>query len=242
LPVAFDANLGSIAADKSGITSGTISQVLTTSAAAASNTRIVVAISYWANNPATPLRVGTVNDGSAYTRDVQFVNADGQDVFEIWSRQAAAGLASSSSITVTMTPTATVTQFMGGLLIGAASFLGVTGVDTTATASNTGTTWASGSATNAVADAVFFGGSGNETAAAATNTMSSGTEIHDARNTTAQQGFATGYILATTSASANIAGTWTSTSTANTGALVIYSGTVAASLPEVVMAPRIPTY
>jgi hypothetical protein len=78
MAVAFDANLGSIAADKSGITSGTISQVLTTSSAAASNTRIVVAISYWANNPATPLRVGTVNDGSAYTRDVQLVNADGQ--------------------------------------------------------------------------------------------------------------------------------------------------------------------
>jgi hypothetical protein len=87
---------------------------------------------------------------------------------------------------------------------------------------------------------VFFGGAGNETAAAATNTMSSGTEIHDARNTSAGQGFATGYILAATSASRNIAGTWSSTSTVNTGGLVIYKGTPATTAPAPFRARIVP--
>lgn len=213
MAVAFDANLGSTDAG-----AGTLTVTLTTSSAAAALTRIVVFVSYFSSSALTS---GVTVAGTPMVMDKRVSN--GSDRFEIWSVHSAAGVSISASIIVTWAAT----TGLGGRLIGAASFTGVLSsgaLDTTSSATATGTGWASGSATNANADALFVGGAGNETAGSTTSTAVNGLEIHDRWRSADGQGFASGYTLAGTIASRSISGTWSTSSTATTGALVIYSG------------------
>lgn len=223
MAIAFDANLGS-----SDANTGTTFTIVTTAAATAGS-RIVVLISFWNTNAAAS--VGGVNDGTAYTRDKNSDN--GNDVFEIWSRHAAGGLASGSTITITLTGT----TGTGGALAGAASFTGIastSAVVSTGSATGTGASWNSGAATNTgQASALYVGGAGNEDPTAATSsTPTSGTEIHDRYRTADQQGFATGYKIVSTVASDSITGTFSNAnSTANTGGLAIYAAAAGAAAP-----------
>jgi hypothetical protein len=124
------------------------------------------------------------------------------------------------------------------MLMNVSSFTGLatgTTADTTNFATGTGASWRSGAGTNLSADALFFGGSGNETA---TSHDEHPDRRHRARRlwitTGAAQGFATGYTIAATAASRSITGTWVgASSTANTGALVVFpiAGGVAAIPP-----------
>src|SRR3954471_22002275 len=97
----YGALLGSSKADHSGAVSGNaFTQSITTGVGSGTNCRITVEISYWASRGATDGPTG-LNDGAAYTRDLQFPNANGQDVIEFWSRPVTSTqLASASSITV----------------------------------------------------------------------------------------------------------------------------------------------
>lgn len=227
MPVLLDANLG----DADFAAAGANTRTLTTIATAAAGTRIVVFISYFSTSTVTG-----VSDGTAYTLDKAVVN--GSDKFEIWSRNAAGGLASGSSITATFGATIT-----GGTLMGAASFTGVassSAVVTTSSATGTAASWSSGSGTNTgQADAAYVGGAGNEDVTnPTTSTPSSGTEINDRYRPVDQQGFATGYKAVSTVASDAVTGTWSnSASTANTGALVIYAAAATASSPPPTQQP-----
>jgi hypothetical protein len=166
------------------------------------------------------------NAGGTYTLDKPTTN--GSDKFSIYSRHAASGLALGSVITVTFSGNPA-----GGFLIGAASFTGIdstgSAVDTTGSTTGTGTSWSSGAATNALADALFVGGSGNEAVATTVPyTAGTGTKVHDRYRAADGQGFAPRTRSLRTVAARSVGGTWASTSTANTGALVIYK---AAPLP-----------
>jgi hypothetical protein len=218
--IAFDADLGATDSPAAG------SVTLTTTAAAASVARVVVIISYFrsVNTGLSGVTIG----GTAAALDKRAPN--GSDYLEIWSAHIAAGLASSSSIVCNMNGSAN----LGGILVAAASFTGIdtsgTPVDTTTSSNSTGTGWSSGAATNTAADALFFGGSGNEAVATTVPwTAVNGTKIHDRWRSADQQGFASGYTIAASVASRSISGTFASTSTANTGALVIYKASGAAS-------------
>jgi hypothetical protein len=217
-----DATLGE--ADANLSTAGAApTETLTTINAAAAGTRIIVAVSYWASATVDNLSGITIG-GVAAVNDVK--KANGSDHFEVWSLIVAAGLASSSLIVASFATA--VSAGVGGVLLGASSWNGITGVDTTSSATTTGTNFASGSASNALADSLFYGGAGNECASTSEpGSMTSGTQLHGAWNASAGQGFKTGYIIATSTGSRNVAGTWTNTSTATTGALVIYRGTAA---------------
>jgi len=204
--VSFDKNLGS----NSGNSSASV--VLTTSNAAAAGTRIVVLVSWWYDvNNTCSLSGGSL----AWAKDKQ--NDNGSDRFAIFSAPAPSGLASSTSLTVTVGGSG------GGIFLGAASFFNVQGVDTTGNTTGTGTSWSSGTATNANVNGLVIGGSGNETTSSTTSTPVNGTELHDAWLSGAQQGFATGYLISSSIASQSITGTFSTSSTANTGALMIYN-------------------
>jgi hypothetical protein len=171
--------------------------------------------------------VMTVSGGGlTWSSAVQANN--GSDRFAVWTASAPAGLASSSTITATIGSSGP-----GGLLVSVASFAGVGTADTTMQSTGTtGASWTSGAIANSVAGALFAGGAGNETAASTTSTPSNGAEIHDLWNTSAGQGMASGWLAAAGTASQAITGTWVGgSSTANTGALAIYSasGAVAAT-------------
>lgn len=220
MPIAFNADLGATDSPAAG------SVTLTTTASAAAAARVVVIVSYFrgVNTGLSGVTIG----GTAAVLDKRAPN--GSDYLEIWSAHIAAGLASSSSIICNMNGSAN----LGGILVGAASFTGIdtsaAPVDTTTSANSTGTGWASGSATNTAADALFFGGSGNEAVATTVPfTAVNGAKIHDRWRSADGQGFGTGYTIAATIASRSISGTWASTSTANTGALVIYKASGAST-------------
>lgn len=216
MAAAFDANLLVTDTNTGGITPITFN----TTAVAAANTKVIVLASYFeaTANLITAMTIG----GTAAALDTR--KSNGSDRFDIWSADKAAGMASASAIQLTM-PSNT----GGGLLLGAVSFTGLaTGagsVVTISSAASTGTSWSSGSATNTgFADALFIGGSGNEAVATTVPwAVVSGTKIHDRYRTADGQGFSTGYTIASSVASRSISGTWASTSTANTGALVIYA-------------------
>jgi hypothetical protein len=197
------------------------SHTLTTTAAAAALSRVIVLISYFSSSPGTGI-TGVTIGGTAATRDGRHTN--GGDLFEIWSRHVAGGLANTSAIVATGTAG-------GGCFMGAISFLGIQStagyVITTAQNPSTGASWSSGTATNTgQADAVFVGGAGYESATNPTNsTVTSGTEIYSLYDGTDQQGWSSGYKISTTVAASSITGTLSnSASTSNTGLLVIYSG------------------
>lgn len=223
MAIALDANLGS-----SDANTGTTMTIVTTAAAVA-GARIVVLISAWNGNAAGA--VSAVNDGSAYTRDKNTDN--GNDFFEIWSRHAAAGLASGSTITVTLSGT----TGGGGVLAGAVSFTGILtsgALVTTSSSTGTGTAWSSGAATNTgFADALYIGGAGNENPTAATSsTATNGTEVHDRYRAGDQQGLVTGFLVVSTVASRAITGNFSNAnSTANTGALAVYAADAVAEVP-----------
>jgi hypothetical protein len=169
---------------------------ITTGATATAGSRICVVVSWFATAGTM-----TVSDGTAYTKHVQVDN--GSDHIAIFSRVLVGSLASGSAITATITGGASV----GGVLLGAVSYLGTTGVDTTASPAGTsGSAWSSGSATNAIPDALFFGGAGGETATSTTSTPVNGSEVVDIWNSAAGQGLAVNETIA--------------------GALVVFSGTV----------------
>jgi hypothetical protein len=219
--IALDANL--LATD---LNTGGISPIsVNTTAAAAANTKVIVLMSYFEGsaNLITAMTIG----GTAATRDTR--NSNGSDRFDIWSADKPAGMASASAIVLTMA-----SNTGGGLLIGAASYTGLltTGsvVAVSPPTNTTGTGWSSGAATNTgFAVALFIGGAGNETGTTTTSTPVNGTELHDRWRAADGQGFATGYTIASTVAAGSISGTFTTSSTATTGALVIYAGTGAAA-------------
>jgi hypothetical protein len=214
LAVTFDAKLGSAAFHTA------TSHTLTTTAASAALSRVIVLISYFSSSPGTGV-TGVTIGGVAATRDGRHQN--GGDLFDIWSRHVAGGLANTSAIVATGTAG-------GGCFMGAISFLGVqttTPVITQAQSPTTGANWSSGSGTNTgQADALFVGGAGYEDATNPTSsTVTSGTEIYSLYDGTDQQGFSSGYKISTTVAASSITGTLSnSASTANTGLLVIYAG------------------
>lgn len=230
MAIALDANLGSAAFHTA------TSHTLTTTAAAASATRVIVYISYFSSAPGTGV-TGVTIGGTAATRDGRATN--GGDLFDVWSLHMAGGLASSSAIIASGTAG-------GGCFMGAVSWSGIQStagyVVTTATNPSTGASWSSGAATNTgMANALYTGGSGVEDATnPTTSTATSGTEIHDMYDGTDQQGYTSAYLIVSTVASRALTGTLSnSASTSNTGALVIYAdaagggGTVA---QDIVMA------
>jgi hypothetical protein len=190
---------------------------ITTGATATAGSRICVVVSWFATAGTM-----TVSDGTAYTKHVQVDN--GSDHIAIFSRVLVGSLASGSAITATITGGASV----GGVLLGAVSYLGTTGVDTTASPAGTsGSAWSSGSATNAIPDALFFGGAGGETATSTTSTPVNGSEVVDIWNSAAGQGLAVNETIASSIANRSVSGTWVgASSTSTTGALVVFSGTV----------------
>jgi hypothetical protein len=215
--VALDAALGS---NSTGALSGATSVVVTTSAAAASGTKVLAFMS-WFNSSAGPM---TVSGGGLTWASVGQAN-NGSDRFAIWAADAPSGLASSSSITASQQALGA-----GGLLVSVASFSGVGTVDTTAQSTGTtGSPYTSGATSNTTVGALFAGGTGNETATSTTSTPSNGAEIHDLWASGAQQGIATGWLAAAGTASQGITGSWVgAASTANTGLLAIYNPSASA--------------
>jgi hypothetical protein len=211
--IALDATLLTTDMNTGGISPISVN----TTAVAAANTKVIVLMSYFelSANLITAMTIG----GTAAALDKR--NSNGSDRFDIWSADKPAGMATASAIVLTMA-----SNTGGGLLIAALSFTGLVtagSVVTTSSATSTGTAWSSGSATNTgFAVALFIGGSGNETPV-------NGTELHDRWRAADGQGFATGYTIASTVAAGSISGTFTTSSTATTGALVIYAGTGAAA-------------
>lgn len=225
MAVTLDAALGSNSSN--GLTSVTV----TTGAAAASGSRLFAFVSWFASGGA----VMTVSGGGlTWSSAVQANN--GSDRFAVWTASAPAGLASSSTITATIGSSGP-----GGLLVSVASFAGVGTADTTMQSTGTtGASWTSGAIANSVAGALFAGGAGNETAASTTSTPSNGAEIHDLWNTSAGQGMASGWLAAAGTASQAITGTWVGgSSTANTGALAIYSASGAVAATRLQRARRV---
>jgi hypothetical protein len=216
-------------------TSGTTVTV-TTTAAAAAGSKIFACFSWWNSGVATLTVAG---GGLTWSSRVQ-VNGGGGDRYAIWSADAPAGLASGSTIT------STIGVGGGGQFLNVVSYTGLatgTTADATNTATGTGASWSSGSATNISADALFIGGAGVEATTSTTSTPTAGTEIagSDVYSATAQQGTAAGYTIAATVAARAITGTWVGgTSTANTGAIVVFPAAAGAAslLPRLVMAPN----
>jgi hypothetical protein len=195
-------------------TSGTTVTV-TTTAAAAAGSKIFACFSWWNSGVATLTVAG---GGLTWSSRVQ-VNGGGGDRYAIWSADAPAGLASGSTIT------STIGVGGGGQFLNVVSYTGLA----------TGTTIS--------ADALFIGGAGVEATTSTTSTPTAGTEIagSDVYSATAQQGTAAGYTIAATVAARAITGTWVGgTSTANTGAIVVFPAAAGAAslLPRLVMAPN----
>jgi hypothetical protein len=200
---------------------GSAAVTITTGAIAAAGSRICVAVSWFSS-------AGTmaVSDGTAYTKHTQVDN--GNDHIAIFSRVLVGQLNSGSSITGTITGGAGI----GGLLLGAVSYIGTTAFDTPSSNTTSGASWQSGSATNTVADALFFGGAGNETSTSTSSTAVNGSEVVDVWNTTAGQGLAVNETIAASIASRNVSGSWVgASSTATTGVLAIFSGTASTGGP-----------
>lgn len=209
MAVTLDKNLG-----VNSVASGA-SMTVTTSLAAASNTVIRAYQSWWSSAGATPTLSG---GGLTWTKRIQNNNGTGDRV-AIWEADAPSGLATSTVLTFGINGAQD-----GGLLMGVASFLGVGAIDTSNTAApGTGTGLSSGAATNSVAGALVTGVVGFETGATASVTATSGAEIHDRWQTTAAQGFWTAWLEAVGTGSQSVTGTLTASSTANTGAVAIYS-------------------
>lgn len=208
MAVTLDQNLGA-----NSVASGA-SMTLSTAAAAAAGSKIVVFQSWWSSAGATPTLSG---GGLTWTKRPQNNNATGDRV-AIWEADAPAGLAISTVLTFGINGAAD-----GGLLMGAASFLGVGTFDTSNTTTGSGTGLSSGAATNATAGALVTGVAGWETAATASVTATSGTELHDRWQTGAGQGFWTAYLIPAGTGSQSVTGTLTASSTANTGAIAIWS-------------------
>jgi hypothetical protein len=206
--VALDQNLGS------GSNNGLTTVVINTAAATASGAKIFALVSWFHTTTATV----SVSGGSLTWTNLKQV-ANGSDRFAIFCADAPSGLAINTAITTTIASGA------GGLLVGLVSFTGLTTgttVDTTNQNTTTGTSWSSGAAAPTAVGYLLIGGAGNEVSVSTTSTATAGTEVHDLWNSAAGQGLATGYIVAASTASQAITGTWTNSSTATTGALVIF--------------------
>lgn len=229
---ALDQVLGSTTINKSGVT-GTITVVLTTTVAAAANTRLVAIISSWTGITVdgSQLKVASVvGSGSrTFTDDKRVLNsANSQDVLELWSVPNLSTFAIGGTVTVTFSPTESVNHEVGGVLVSLISVANVDltnggGVDTTASNANqTGASWTTGTAT-ATGPGFAVGGAGNETPSSTTSTPTSGTEIHDLWNSGAQQGIATAYQVVSGAGSVALTGTFSNSgSTATTGGIVVY--------------------
>lgn len=215
--ISFDKALGSTS------TSVTAAVTITTSQIAAAASRIVVTISWFDSGS---IAVTVADSAGSYTKDKQFDN--GTEHFAVFSRVLVGSLASGSSITATWTGTST----LGGQLLAACSYLGTTGVDTTATNSTTGTGFSSGAAANSVADAAFVGGAGNEASATTVGgTNTNGTSRFDIYNAGVGQGMRMLDLIVSSIGSQALTGTWASTSTATTGAVVVYKGVASPAIP-----------
>lgn len=216
MAITFDKSLGSATAGPS----------FTTTNAAAANALVVVCFSFFDNTS-----VGTPSctvGGTTATLDKQ--NTNSLDVFCIFSLVlSGSGLASGSTISCTVTGGGG----LGGNLLTACSYLGTTGLDTTASNTTTGTSFSSGSATNSVADALFVGGAGNETTVTSVGgTNTNGTSRFDIWNSGQQQGMRMLDLIASSIGAQALTGTWASSSTATTGALAIYKGTASGAGPQ----------
>jgi hypothetical protein len=215
----FDANLGILSSDGSG---SPTTLTLTTTGAAAVNTRIAVFISYFL---VAGITIGGVTvGGTAATRDLRAINSNARDGFDIWSVPKAAGLALSSAIAVTTSGGGFSGTFISALSLSGVDLTNGGGVAGTGSSNaQTGTGWSSGTAS--AAGGIAVGGAGNETLTTSeTATASAGTLVHHTWLSTAQQGIATAYIIGGT----NVAGTFASSSTATTGAIVAYIDAVPA--------------
>lgn len=221
MAAAFDANLGSASVNNTG--TAAFNLVITTSAVAAANTRIVVIVGYWTNVGPTPS--GVSDSGGAYTRDLRVTHTNAHSTLDLWSRAATAGLASGQTITIAF-PAGAGANIVGGVLAGAVSFTGLDmtaggGVNATGSSNaQTGTAWSSGTATATLAG-MAVGGATYETGTTTTSTPTLGTEIHDLWLAVGVQGLVTHRLVATIG-SLSLTGTLSVSSTATAGGVVVY--------------------
>jgi hypothetical protein len=235
---AFDANLGNTSVNNTG--TAAFNLVLTTSAAAAALTRIVVVVGYWTN--AGPQPSGVSDSGGAYTRDLRVTHTNLHSTLEFWSRAATAGLASGQTITVAF-PAGAGANIVGGVLMGAMSFTGLdmtpgAGVNVTGLSNaQTGTPWTSGSATATFAG-MAVGGATYETGTTTSSTPTLGAEVHDAWLAVGVQGFVT-HRLAAAVGAVSLTGTLSVSSTATAGGIVVYSEPVTTIPPLIYTGVRL---
>lgn len=230
MAITLDQPLGSNNASSVTAVTGTL--VITTTQTAAAGSRIVVCVSTFQTGTLT---ISVTDAGGTYTQDKLTTNVS--DFFAVYSRVLVGSLASGSAITLHNTSRTP----LGGTLIAAVSYLGTTGVDTSAQNTTTGTGFSSGAAANSVADALFVGGAGNEAAATTVGgTNTNGTSRADLYNATAGQGMRMLDKIVSSIGAQALTGTWASTSTATTGALVIYKGTASVSAGPQFVPGRMP--
>jgi hypothetical protein len=210
--IAFDKTLGQFTQNKSG---GSIK--LTTSAAAASSTRVFVFVD-WNGSSSTTL-TSLSGGGLTWTVDVQA--KDGTNYHTaIASASAPTGLASSTTITATFSRSAT------SGLIAAASFKGIaTSSPLDATASNIqgGVAAWTASLTTTNANDLVLGWSGIDKNTTNTPTAPN-LEIFDFGNTTFGESATAEYQIATTTGTKTVNGTWATATgaTANSTILAAY--------------------
>jgi hypothetical protein len=209
--IALDKTLGQFAENASASTIK-----LTTSAAAASNTRVFVFVDWYSGS-------GTLSSlsggGLSWSVDVQAKDGTGYHT-AIASASAAAGLASSTVLTATFSGSVTPG------LIAAASFTGIAStspLDVKATNLQGGVAAWTGSVTTTNANDLVIGWSGIDKLTT-TTAASPNLKIFDFGNTYLGEAAAAEYQIDTTTGSKTVNGTWASASgaTANSTVLAAY--------------------
>lgn len=205
MAITFDANLGSFQASTTGTT-----VAMTTSAAAASATRIIATVT--ARTSASLPTVTGISGGSlTWVKD--FEHTGGNNVLQsIWSADAPAGLASSTTITATYSGTATAAG------ITAMSIAGIGGTLSGSPSAGTGfqgTAW-SNNMTTTDADVLLFVCTVGDGAAGATGTATAPlVEVHDTWSSTYTFEIITAYQILTASGFVSVAGTFGTALTAS---------------------------
>jgi hypothetical protein len=209
---------------------GLASVVVTTTAPAASGTRIIAYVSWFHPSSASM----TVSGGTGMSWSSLGQVNNGSDRYALWTSNAPSGLASGQAVTATSASGA------GGVLMSLTSAADVGTIDVVGGGSSpgaTGANWSTGSIAPTQTGGWMTGGSGNETATTTSSTPTNGTEItgSDAWNSGAGQGAVAHYLIPASTASQALTGTWSTSSTANTGLSVSYN-------PGTPSAPASPTW
>jgi hypothetical protein len=177
--ITFDAALGTFTQNNANT-----SIVLTTNAAAAAGTKIIVA-TYIQGQAATTATGG----GLSWSIDYQLA-LSGTNRVVICSALAPAGLASSTAITVNYSGVPA-----NNGLICAASFFNAGAFDTASFTTGAGTSAWSHSLTPSQTGALVYGVSCIDTSTTTTNAPTVGTEVHDFWGTGVNRSFATEYAI-----------------------------------------------